>query len=75
MDIRNNEYFRFRWSHLSRFHKVAVRTYNALMAFLPALDTFLGPLENATKADVVAAMKGHVVAFGQLVGTYEKVKK
>ena len=41
---------------------------------LSALDTTLGDLGRATKADVEKAMAGHVVAQGQLVGTYEKKK-
>lgn len=40
-----------------------------------ALDTVLGDLGAATKADVEKAMAGHVVAKGEIVGTYEKTKK
>jgi Raf kinase inhibitor-like YbhB/YbcL family protein len=39
---------------------------------LYALDTVLGDLGAATKARVDAAMKGHVLARAELVGTYEK---
>jgi hypothetical protein len=43
---------------------------------LYALDTVLPDLGDAAdKAKVEAAMKGHVVAEGQLIGTYEKMKK
>ncbi|HST08285.1 MAG TPA: YbhB/YbcL family Raf kinase inhibitor-like protein [Gemmatimonadaceae bacterium] len=42
---------------------------------LYALDTELTPLGSATKAALEAAMKGHVVAAGELMGTYEKVEK
>ncbi|MDB4971394.1 MAG: phosphatidylethanolamine-binding protein [Myxococcales bacterium] len=43
---------------------------------LYALDTVLPDLGAAAdKAMVVAAMKGHIVAEGQLVGTYEKLSK
>jgi hypothetical protein len=38
---------------------------------LYALDRVLG-LEHPTKAAVVSAMKGHVLAEAELVGTYEK---
>jgi hypothetical protein len=37
---------------------------------LYALDTLLGLPPRATKADVEKAMKGHVLAQGELVGTY-----
>jgi Raf kinase inhibitor-like YbhB/YbcL family protein len=40
-----------------------------------ALDTVLPDLGTPAKADVVAAMNGHVVAQGELVGTYEKQNK
>jgi hypothetical protein len=40
---------------------------------LYALDVALPDLGAATKAQVEAAMKGHVVAQAELVGTYEKV--
>jgi Raf kinase inhibitor-like YbhB/YbcL family protein len=39
---------------------------------LYALDVRLEGLSAATKADVVAAMKGHVLAEAQLIGTYRK---
>lgn len=39
---------------------------------LYALDAGLPDLEHATKAQLVAAMQGHVLAEAQLVGTYEK---
>ncbi len=39
---------------------------------LYALDTILKNLENPTKARVEAAMKGHIIARAELVGTYEK---
>ena len=39
---------------------------------LYALDTALPDLGAATKAQVEAAMKGHVLAHAELVGTYEK---
>ena len=39
---------------------------------LYALDARLEGLSAATKADVVAAMQGHVLAEAQLVGTYQK---
>lgn len=41
---------------------------------LQALDTTLD-LTQATKADLESAMKGHVLAQTQLMGTYHKVKK
>ena len=41
---------------------------------LYALDTVLPELKTPDKATLEAAMKGHVVAEGQLVGTYEKGK-
>ena len=41
---------------------------------LYALDTLLPELGPATKADLEAAMKGHVLAQGELVGTYQKQK-
>jgi len=37
-----------------------------------ALDTLLGDLGEPTKAQLEQAMKGHVLAEGRLVGTYEK---
>jgi Raf kinase inhibitor-like YbhB/YbcL family protein len=39
---------------------------------LYALDTLLPDLGAATKAEVEAAMKGHVLAQAELVGTYQK---
>jgi Raf kinase inhibitor-like YbhB/YbcL family protein len=39
---------------------------------LYALDTSLGDLGEPTKADVEAAMEGHVLQRAELVGTYEK---
>jgi hypothetical protein len=41
---------------------------------LYALDTVLPDLGAATKAQVETAMKGHVVAHTELVGTYQKKK-
>jgi Raf kinase inhibitor-like YbhB/YbcL family protein len=41
---------------------------------LYALDTVLSGLDKPTKAAVEAAMKGHVVAQAELVGTYEKLR-
>jgi Raf kinase inhibitor-like YbhB/YbcL family protein len=42
---------------------------------LYALDTELGDLGEATKADVEKAMKGHVLGTAELMGTYQKLKK
>jgi Raf kinase inhibitor-like YbhB/YbcL family protein len=39
---------------------------------LYALDTVLGPLADASKAGLLAAMQGHVLEEAQLVGTYQK---
>ena len=39
---------------------------------LYALDTVLGDLKRPTKARLLAAMKGHVLAEAQVIGTYEK---
>jgi Raf kinase inhibitor-like YbhB/YbcL family protein len=39
---------------------------------LYALDVVLANLPRPTKADVEAAMRGHVIGEAQLVGTYEK---
>lgn len=39
---------------------------------LYALDTTLDDLNSPTKADVVAAMKGHVLGEAQIIGTYQK---
>ena len=41
---------------------------------LYALDTVLSGLDQPTKAQVEAAMKGHVVAEAVLIGTYQKAK-
>lgn len=38
---------------------------------LSALDTMLGDLRRARKADVERAMQGHVIAHAELVGTYQ----
>lgn len=40
-----------------------------------ALDTVLTGLNKPKKSDVEAAMKGHVVGSGELIGTYQKTKK
>ena len=37
-----------------------------------ALDTSLGLDAGATKRDLLSAMKGHILAEGQLMGTYER---
>ncbi|MBE9504146.1 MAG: YbhB/YbcL family Raf kinase inhibitor-like protein [Proteobacteria bacterium] len=39
---------------------------------LYALDTVLSRLKNPTKAEIEAAMKGHIIAKTELVGTYQK---
>ena len=39
---------------------------------LYALDTMLNLKPGATKKDVEAAMKGHILAEGQLMGTYQR---
>ena len=39
---------------------------------LYALDTTLGDLGHATKADVEKAMRGHVLQNAELIGTYQK---
>lgn len=39
---------------------------------LYALDTALSGMSNPTKAQVEAAMRGHVIASTEIVGTYEK---
>lgn len=39
-----------------------------------ALDTTLGDIGSPTKATLESAMKGHVLAQGELVGTYQKKK-
>jgi Raf kinase inhibitor-like YbhB/YbcL family protein len=41
---------------------------------LYALDTTLSDLKKPNKAALEAAMKGHVIAQGELVGTYQKKK-
>ena len=41
---------------------------------LYALDTVLTGLDKPTKAEVEAAMEGHVVGQAELVGTYEKTR-
>mgnify|MGYP006345858551 FL=1 len=40
---------------------------------LYALDIVLDGLKHPTKAQVETAMKGHVLAHAELVGTYEKI--
>ncbi len=42
---------------------------------LYALDAALPRLKGATKGQIEQAMKGHVLAQAELVGTYEKTKK
>jgi Raf kinase inhibitor-like YbhB/YbcL family protein len=37
-----------------------------------ALDTKLGLLENSTKKDVEKAMRGHMIAQGELMGVYSR---
>lgn len=39
---------------------------------LYALDTTLSHLDRPTKAELLAAMQGHVLAEAQIVGTYQK---
>lgn len=39
---------------------------------LYALDTLLSGMEAPTKAEVEAAMKGHIIAHAELMGTYRK---
>lgn len=41
---------------------------------LYALDTVLGNLQHPTKADVERAMRGHILAQAELMGTYQKEK-
>lgn len=41
---------------------------------LYALDTILSDLGHPTKAQLLSAMKGHVLAEAQLIGTYKKNK-
>jgi Raf kinase inhibitor-like YbhB/YbcL family protein len=42
---------------------------------LYALDTQLPDLDHPTKAQLEKAMAGHILAQGELIGTYEKAKK
>jgi Raf kinase inhibitor-like YbhB/YbcL family protein len=42
---------------------------------LYALDTELKGLSRPTKAQVEAAMKGHILAKAELIGTYQKSRK
>jgi Raf kinase inhibitor-like YbhB/YbcL family protein len=42
---------------------------------LYALDTMLGDLGAATKSDVEAGMRGHILAQAELMGTYQRDKK
>ena len=39
---------------------------------LYAVDTVIGDLSAPTKADVEAAMRGHILAQAELIGTYQK---
>jgi Raf kinase inhibitor-like YbhB/YbcL family protein len=39
-----------------------------------ALDAMLGDLGSPTKADLEAAMRGHVLAHAELMGTYQRAK-
>ena len=39
---------------------------------LYALDKVLDNLKNPTKAELEAAMKGHIIAHAELIGTYQK---
>lgn len=39
---------------------------------LYALDKVLDKLNNPTKAELEAAMQGHIIAHAQLIGTYQK---
>jgi Raf kinase inhibitor-like YbhB/YbcL family protein len=41
---------------------------------LYALDTMLPDLNEPTKAELEAAMEGHVLARGELIGTYERTR-
>lgn len=41
---------------------------------LYAIDTLFNLREGATKAEVEAAMKGHILAEAKLIGRYERVK-
>jgi Raf kinase inhibitor-like YbhB/YbcL family protein len=42
---------------------------------LYALDTVIGELSAPTKADLEKAMKGHILAKAELIGTYEKKQR
>ncbi len=42
---------------------------------LYALDAVLGPLQDSSKAGLLAAMKGHVLEEAQLMGTYQKKQR
>ncbi len=42
---------------------------------LYALDTVLPDLNSPTKAELLKAMQGHVLATAELIGTYQKAKK
>ena len=39
---------------------------------LYALDTQLDLKDDTTKGELITAMKGHILAVGELIGTYEK---
>ena len=41
---------------------------------LHALDAFLGDLKTPTKAELLKAMEGHVLAQAELMGTYQRAK-
>ncbi len=41
---------------------------------LYALDTVLAGMKNPSKADVLSAIKGHVLAKAELIGTYQRGK-
>lgn len=41
---------------------------------LYAIDTVLEPMANPTRAELQSAMKGHVIAEAELMGTYEKLE-
>jgi Raf kinase inhibitor-like YbhB/YbcL family protein len=42
---------------------------------LYALDTVLPDLKSPTKAELETAMRGHVLASAEMIGTYQKTKK
>jgi Raf kinase inhibitor-like YbhB/YbcL family protein len=42
---------------------------------LYALDRMLGELRDPTKAGLLRAMEGHVLASAELVGTYERTRR